>query len=291
VSCFNLQNAADAVSRTRDAYQPIANDLRGWIQAEKQARKADWEAAQNAYEATVARCNLARNSHDDSSMRAAQAQLVGAQNALSNLISPTTTSLISAQADLDSARLTLEAARRQLANTTLVAPFDGIVAEVDHQAGDTINADTTVIVLIDPRALEVEAYVAEKDLPLVQAGQAAQLLFDAQPDLIAVGHVKRIVPARLSGSSATYAVYLTFDDLPAGLAADMSVDISITIAGKSGVLRLPRSIVRAKADNTAQVNVWVGDHSESRSITVGLRGDVYVEILQGLNEGDRVVSQ
>jgi multidrug efflux pump subunit AcrA (membrane-fusion protein) len=94
VSCFNLQNAADAVGRTRDAYQAIANDLRGWIQAEKQARKADWEAAQNAYEAAVARCNLARNSHDDSSVRSAQAQLVGAQNALSNLITPTTTSHI-----------------------------------------------------------------------------------------------------------------------------------------------------------------------------------------------------
>ena len=95
----------------------------------------------------------------------------------------------------------------------------------------------------------------------------------------------------MSGSSALYPVYLTFDDLPDGLAADMSVDISITIAGKSNVLRLPRSIVRAKADNTAQVDVWVGDHSESRSIMIGLRGDVYVEIVQGLNEGDLVVSQ
>ncbi|MBI5564475.1 MAG: efflux RND transporter periplasmic adaptor subunit, partial [Chloroflexi bacterium] len=291
VSCFNLQAAADAVGRTRDAYQAIENDLRGWIQVEKQARKADWESAQNAYEAAVARCDLARNSHDDSSVRSAQAQLVGAQNTLSKLISPTTTSLISAQADLESARLALEVARQQLTNTTLVAPFDGVVTEVKHQAGDAINADTALVVLIDPKALAVEAYVAEKDLPLVQIGQAAQLLFDAQPDLVATGHVERIVPDRLSGSSATYAVYLTFDDLPAGLAADMSVDIAITIAGKSNVLRLPRSIVRAKADNTAQVNVWVNDHIEPRSITVGLRGDVYVEILQGLKEGDRVVSQ
>ena len=174
VSCFNVQDSADAVGRTRDAYQAIANDLRGWIQTEKQARKTAWEAAQNAYDMAVARCDLARNSHDDSSVRAAQTQLIGAQNTLSNLISPTTTSLVSARADLESARLSLEVARRQLAQATLVAPFDGIVAAVDHQAGDTINANTTLLTLLDPKALEVEADMAEKDLPLVQTGQAAQ---------------------------------------------------------------------------------------------------------------------
>ncbi len=291
VSCIDLQNAADAVGRTRDAYQAIANDLRGWIQAEKQARKAAWQAAQNAYDAELARCNLARNNTDDSSVRTAQTQLLAAQNILTNLISPTATSLITAQADLESARLSLEQARHQLSQSTIVAPFDGVVVDVKQKAGDRVDANTAIVTLIDPQALEVEASVAERDLGLVQAGQGAQLLFDAQPDLTATGHVERMVPSRLSGSQALYPVYLTFDQLPAGLAADMSVDISITIAGKEHVLRLPRSIVHAKADNTAQVNVWVEDHLEPRSIKTGLRGDVYVEIVAGLSEGDLVVSQ
>ena len=167
----------------------------------------------------------------------------------------------------------------------------GRVVEVKVQAGDTLNANATILTLIDPQALEVEASVAERDLALVQADQVAQLLFDAQPDLTARGHVERIVPSRLSGSQALYPVYLTFDQLPGGLAADMSVDISITIAGKANVLRLPRAVVRAKPDNTAQVSVWVEDHIEPRSIKTGLRGDVYVEIVEGLNEGDLVVSE
>jgi RND family efflux transporter MFP subunit len=291
VSCFNLQNAADAVGRTRDAYQAIANDLRGWIQAEKQARQAAWREAQNVYEAALARCNLARDSLDDGGVRAAQAQLLAAQNTLTNLISPTATSLITAHTDLESARLALESARHQLAQATLVAPFAGVVVDVKQQVGDMVNANTAIVTLLDPQALEVEASVAERDLGLVQAGQMAQLLFDAQPELIANGRVARIVPSRLSGSQALYPVYLTFDDLPDGLAADMSVDISITIAAKANVLRLPRAVVHAKPDNTAQVNIWINDHSEPRSITTGLRGDVYVEILTGLQEGDLVVSQ
>jgi HlyD family secretion protein len=291
VSCINLQNAADAVGRTRDAYEAIATDLRGWIQAEKQARQAAWQATQNDYEAELARCNLARNNTDDSSARAAQTQLLAAQNALTSLISPTETSLITTRADLESARLSLEQARQRLAQSTLVAPYDGVIVDVKQKAGDMVNANTEIVTLIDPQALEVQASVAERDLGLLQAGQVAQLLFDAQPDLTATGRVERIVPSRLSGSQALYPVYLTFEQLPDGLAADMSVDISITIAGKENVLRLPRSIVRAKPDNTAQVNVWVEDHVEPRSIKTGLRGDVYVEIADGLIEGDLVVSQ
>ncbi len=291
VSCFNLQDAADALGRARDAYAPLANDFQNRHYAEAQARKAMLEAAQNAYDAELARCNLARNNADDSSVRAAQTQLLAAENALTNLISPTATSLITARADLESARLSLEAARHNLSQTKIVAPFDGIVVDVKQQAGDMVNANVAIVTLIDPQALEVEASVAERDLALVQVGQVAQLLFDAQPDLTATGRVERIVPSRLSGSQALYPVYLTFDQLPGGLAADMSVDISVTIAGKSNVLRLPRAAVRARPDNTAQVNVWVEDHIEPRSIKTGLRGDVYVEIVDGLREGDLVVSQ
>jgi multidrug efflux pump subunit AcrA (membrane-fusion protein) len=186
-------------------------------------------------------------------VRAAQAQLLQAQNALTNLISPTTTSLITARADLESARLSLAAARHRLTQSTIVAPFSGVIVDVKQQAGDMVNADTAIIALIDPQALEVEASVAERDLGLVQAGQGAQLLFDAQPDLTATGHVERIVPARLSGSQALYPVYLTFDQLPEGLAADMSVDISI----RCGQVERLRSAARreCQADNTAQVNV------------------------------------
>jgi HlyD family secretion protein len=194
-------------------------------------------------------------------------------------------------ADLESARLSLEAARHRLSQTTIVAPFDGVIVDANQQVGDMVNANTAIVTLIDPQALEVEASVAERDLAMVQAGQAAQLLFDAQPDLTATGYVERIVPARLSGSQALYPVYLTFDDLPDGLAADMSVDISVTIAGKSDVLRLPRALVRARPDDTAQVSIWVNDHVEPRSITTGLRGDVYVEVVEGLQEGDLVVSE
>jgi macrolide-specific efflux system membrane fusion protein len=73
--------------------------------------------------------------------------------------------------------------------------------------------------------------------------------------------------------------------------AGMTADASIVIARQSGVLRLPRALVLARSDGTSQVKVWTGDQVEERTIQVGLRGDVYIEVLDGLREGELVVGQ
>jgi multidrug efflux pump subunit AcrA (membrane-fusion protein) len=71
----------------------------------------------------------------------------------------------------------------------------------------------------------------------------------------------------------------------------MTVDASIIVAQRTGVLQLPRALVRAGADGTAQVDVWADARVEKRTVQIGLRGDVYVEILAGLREGEQVVGQ
>jgi macrolide-specific efflux system membrane fusion protein len=71
----------------------------------------------------------------------------------------------------------------------------------------------------------------------------------------------------------------------------MTADAAIIIARKENVLRLPRALVRARADNTAQIDIWTDRGPEKRDITVGLRGDVYIEILDGLAEGDQIVGE
>jgi multidrug efflux pump subunit AcrA (membrane-fusion protein) len=71
----------------------------------------------------------------------------------------------------------------------------------------------------------------------------------------------------------------------------MTVDASIVIDSRSGVLRLPKSAIRVRSDGTAQVEVWTGVRIEERTVKAGLVGDEYVEILEGLREGERVVQQ
>lgn len=174
----------------------------------------------------------------------------------------------------------------------LIAPFDGVVQEVSAQLGEMMNAGDPVIQLLDPATLEARTTVTEEDYPLIQLGQPAELYFDAQPDLVVTGTVTTIVPLRdASSDSPIYPVYIALESVPDGLAPGMTVDSLILIAQRTAVLRLPRSLVRARSDGSAEIEVWANGQTETRTVQTGLRGDQYVEILSGLAEGDQVVTQ
>jgi RND family efflux transporter MFP subunit len=290
-SCVGLENAGLMLEQAQREYDAVANDWKARTYAIYDQRKEALAQARQAYDLALASCHLATSDINDSAVRSAYQQLLEAKAALGALVAPPAATLAAAQADLERARLELDEAERRLANAKLTAPFDGVVIEVKAKVGENVAADAGVIVLADPEAVEVEAQVVEEDLPLVQAGQTAALFFDARPDAEASGAVARIVPKRSAGDRPQYPVYLTVDDVPDGLAPGMTVDTSITIDVREDVLRLPRAVVRARSDGTAQVRVWTGAGVEERVVKVGLRGDRYVEILEGLSEGEQVVSE
>lgn len=190
------------------------------------------------------------------------------------------------------AEVALAQAEAELGQAVLKAPAAGTVLEVRARPGENVAAGTGLIVLADLRAVEVRVTVVEEDLPLVQAGQAVALFFDAQPDLEVQGRVARIVPQRVSGQDRPlYPVYVAVDGLPASLLPGMTVDGSIVVAQRTNVLRLPRAMVRVGPGGTAQVEVWRNGQAQKRTIKVGLRGDTYVEVLEGLQEGELVVGR
>ena len=228
----------------------------------------------------------------DDQVRLAEMQKVRAEADLAQLdAGPTAGSLKQAQAAVQSAELALKRAQADLAAATLTAPFDGVILEVNAQPGETVAAGAGLVVLTDPAAVEVQTSVIEEDLPLVQAGQEVELFFDARPDAELQGSVARIVPQRLPGDRPLYPVHITMADLPDGLLAGMTVDASIIVASRSDVLRLPRALVRARTDGTATIQVWTGSEIKERLVQTGLRGDVHVDILDGLREGEQVVAQ
>jgi multidrug efflux pump subunit AcrA (membrane-fusion protein) len=194
--------------------------------------------------------------------------------------------------EVDQVQLALDHLLAQVVDAQIVAPTGGIVMEVMVRPGDAVAEGTALILMTDLAAVEARTTVIEEDLPLVQVGQTVDLFFDARPDVAIQGRVTHIVPRRESGSDRPlYPVYITPDELPEGLALGMTVDASIITAGRLDVLRLPRTLVRARPDGTAEVKVWVDGAAETRTVQVGLRGDIYVEIVDGLHEGQEVVGQ
>jgi multidrug efflux pump subunit AcrA (membrane-fusion protein) len=227
------------------------------------------------------------------------ASLTGAKDDLKNLQSnlnwytskPTEGDITSADSELALAQAKYDAAKAVLESLQIKAPFDGIVFEVSAEVGETYQAETSLFVVGDPKALEVIANVTEEDYPLLAVGQAVEVYFDARPDVTIQGEVERIIPKRIEGDRPLYNIYISLNEIPDGLADGMTSDTAITIASRENVLCLPRAVVRASSATTTTVKVWDGVQETTKEIKVGLRGDTYVEIVSGLSEGEQVITR
>jgi HlyD family secretion protein len=202
---------------------------------------------------------------------------------------PSTNDIANADSTLALAQAKYDAAKAVLDSLKIKAPFAGVVFAVSAEGGASYQAETSLFTIGDPKALEALVSVTEEDYPLVSIGQNAEIYFDARPDVTVTGKVERIIPKRIEGQSPLYNIYISLDEVPTGLADGMTVDTNVTIARRAGVLCLPRSVVRASGTDKAIVQVWNGSSTESRDVTVGLRGDSNVEIVSGLTEGEQVV--
>lgn len=196
-----------------------------------------------------------------------------------------------AKAKLSQAEAKLAQAKLDAASAAILAPFNGVVLEVKARSGETIHTGDTLFILSDPQALQVKANITQEDYPLVSAGQRVELYFDARPELTIHGKIASIIPMRVEGDRPLYTIYISLDEIPAGLVDGMTTDAAITIARREGVLCLPRAVVRASGANTVNLKIWDGAQVISRQVEVGLRGDTYIEILSGLKAGEQVVTK
>lgn len=223
--------------------------------------QADWQVKQDAL------IKLKQNSYPDSGdLKQAEAAALAADYALKN-------------------------AQAGLAGATMIAPFAGRILTVSANLGDTVSANAAVVTMADLTKLEVQTTVGQADVVLVQPGQAASLTLDARPGETFSGKVDRVVPQRASTSGAvTYNVFVTLNQPPPGLLPGMTADADIIVEERTGVLTLPRRSIRAKANATIPLPVLQAGETITRNVKIGLVGDLNVEILSGLQEGERVVT-
>ena len=204
---------------------------------------------------------------------------------------PTESEIVAADSELALAQAKYDAAKAVLESLQIKSPISGIVFETSAEAGQTYQAETALFKIGDPKALEVVANVTEEDYPIISVGQTVEVYFDARPEVTVQGKIDRIIPKRIEGDRPRYNIYITLNEVPDGLADGMTSDAAITIAERTGVLCLPRSVVRASGVDEVSLKVWTNQTTETRTVTIGLRGDSDVEILSGLSEGEQVIIQ
>jgi RND family efflux transporter MFP subunit len=166
---------------------------------------------------------------------------------------------------------------------TIVSPMDGIVLRRDGQVGEIVEVGQVLFRVGEPKPLQVVAEVNEEDIPRVRVGQLALLRTDAFPDRRLEGKVREITPMG-DVLAKTYRIKIALpDDTP--LLPGMSVEANIVTREKSDALLIP-------ADAVQGTGVFVIEDSRlrRREIKIGIRGVRQIEVLSGLNEGDRVAS-
>jgi len=187
-------------------------------------------------------------------------------------------------------RNALVKAQQTYSDYFITAPFDGMIVNLDVVLGDNVSGSDTVLTLItDDKIAEVT--LNEIDIAKVKLGQKVILEFDAVPGLSVTGEVVEMdVLGTVTQGVVSYGVKIGFDIQDETVKSGMSVSASIIIETKPDVLLVPIGAIKASGDNS-YVEVMVDGNNVRKEVTTGLSNDMTIEIIEGLNEGDEVITQ
>jgi RND family efflux transporter MFP subunit len=203
--------------------------------------------------------------------------------------------LATAENKAASAELALETARATLAGATLTAPFDGTILAVAGLAGDRVGTDT-FITIADLAHPLVNFSVDEADMGKIAVGQQAAVVFDALPEQTFHGTVTRIDPTLSTSGSyklVTGVIQLELEAAASGtgpmLLKGLTGSVTLSQASAENVLLVPLQALRDLGDGAYSVFVVSGDGKpRMRVVEVGLRDDTSAEIISGLSAGEVV---
>ncbi|MEA5446418.1 efflux RND transporter periplasmic adaptor subunit [Gammaproteobacteria bacterium AB-CW1] len=193
-----------------------------------------------------------------------------------------------AEQEVADAQYAVALAAAELEKTRIASQVEGMVLRRQVEPGDTVQPGTTLLLIAPDGPLIIEAPVDEISLEGLSTGQRAMFEADAYPgrpfegELVFVG--PQVDPERGN-------VNLRFEvaEPPAFLRQDMTVSVDIQVGERDGVLALPNQALDDVAGDRARVWRVVDNQVEAVEVTLGLRGLDKSEVLEGLEEGDRIL--
>ena len=197
------------------------------------------------------------------------------------------------KAEVEGAGAALKIAEVELSYATLRAPISGIIASVSTQEGETVAVGLsapTFVTIIDLDRLQVETYVDEVDIGKIRVGQKATFTVEAFPSIEIEGEVVGIFPkAILRENVVFYSVIVESLKPPSvTLRPEMTANVSIFLEFRKDVLLVPAKSVK-KSEGSNFVYVLEKGKPVRREVRVGWKQGQFIEIIEGLKEGDEVL--
>lgn len=287
-----VQRAQKKAERLRQEYEHLKPLLeKGYITRDELARTEDQleEAEQELMLAGKRSDIIVQLSHPREQKRAALG------------LSQKTAQLGHARTRVAEAQLRLDTLVRLIDGCTIRARSPGLVVYEENlsanprrklRIGDRVFATQGIVTIPEVNRMLVEASVSESEVHRVQAGQPAEVLVEAFPNLRLTGKVTRV--GTLASSSANrpfddkrFDLIITLDPTDAELRPEMSIRADVIVGTRTGVLMVPVTAV-FNHQGSRVVYVTGATGTEMRQVDLGESNDRMVEIAAGLREGERV---
>ncbi|HEU0275922.1 MAG TPA: efflux RND transporter periplasmic adaptor subunit [Candidatus Udaeobacter sp.] len=235
-----------------------------------------------------------------------------------------TATLHTAEANVKIKQGALDKARADLDHCTITSPIDGVVISRSVDVGQTVAASLQAPVIFaianDLTKMQIDANVAEADVGVVKIDQKVDFTVDAFPMETFHGKVVQVRNAPITVQNVvTYDTVIGVNNPELKLKPGMTANVSIVVAHKDDVLQIKNAALRYRPPNATPVEtrktgttrtgrqgrrialhegaertVYVlpinASHPEPRQIKTGISDGTVTEVVDGLNEGDRVVT-
>ena len=176
----------------------------------------------------------------------------------------------------------------QLGYSSLVADSEGVISSINVEAGQVVSAGQPVMTLVKGGEREIEINVPENRIDEMRHVQQVQISFWALPGVIAEGKVREISPVA-DKVARTYKVRISVINLPAAVNLGMTASVVVGSSTSQQMVYIPLAAIYQTGDTP---NVWIIQEGivSLRSIKVGAFGDGKVQVLEGLQDGDVIVT-
>ena len=252
---------------------------------------------------------LADASSGQRSVNQASASLTSAQDNVNTQTESKPNQILSAQAQVASAQAAVQTAQQNLANTTLVAPMEGVVNSINGVVGETAitgsgttaeapgtqaplpasGASSAFMVIGNVSAMEVVIPFAESDASRLAFNQDTMVTFDAVPNLAISGHVVAVASsATVQSGVVNYYATVALNQTNPALKQGMTTNATVTVSKAANAIVVPNLSI-TRLGGQAYVNVYVSGKEVQTMIQTGVVGDQFTEVTGGLNEGAQVV--
>jgi len=202
--------------------------------------------------------------------------------------------LKASQAQENQIRESISFNETQMSYASIHAPISGVIASVATQQGETVSASAlnvpTFVTIVDLNRLEVYAYVDETDIGKIKPGLEATFTVDSFPDKDFKGKVSAVYPKATIQDNVVYYITIISIENPEGkLKPDMTVNATIFLDKREHVLAVPNKSIRRDAGRKVVI-VLENNKPVQKAVKTGWKDSNYTEVVEGLKEGDKVVT-